>query len=130
VAQGTFVRDVQATSWWSVAGGPASQYYDMVRDEEQFHEGQYEGTTSTIFSDLWDPQLIMNAVNANEPYVGATQAASLLAAQNAFNAARVAEQNRSYLLHEARLCPKEQEAKTAAGSSHRAAMPCTYPACP
>jgi hypothetical protein len=128
VTQGTFVRDVQATSWWLVPAN--SQYHDMVRDEEQFHEGQYEGTTSAIFSDLWDPQLIMNAVNANEPYVAGTEAASLQAAVNAFNAAWVNEQTRSSLLHEARLCPKEQEAKTAAGSSHRVAMPCTYPACP
>jgi len=133
VAVGTFVRDVQATSWWNVVGGPASQYYDMVKDEEQFHEGQFEGTTSNILDDLWDPQLIMNAVNANEPYVGATQAASLLAAQNAFNAARVNEQTRSaaYLVYpHPRRCAVEAEAKTAAGSSHRAAMPCTYPACP
>lgn len=128
ISQGTWQRDVQASSWWSAPAN--SQYYNMVKDEEQFHEGQYEGTTSTIFDDLWDDQIVMADATANQPFVAATEAAARQAAESAFNTARQNEEYRSYLLHAARLCPKEQEAKTAAGSSHRVAMPCTYPNCP
>ena len=128
ISQNTFSRNVQASSTWTAPAN--SQYHDMVRDEEQFHEGQYEGTTSTIVNDLWDAQLVMNAATAYQPFTGYTEASARAAAQADFDAARSQEESRSLALDSARTCDMEREAKTAAGASYRAAMPCTYPNCP
>ena len=131
VAMGTFVRDMQANSVWTAWA--ISQYHDMVRDEEQFHEGQIEGTTSNILADLWDANLILTAIQANQPYIANTQAGSFALANAAFNTALTNERTRSSNLAfsmAARRCAVETEAKNAANSSHRVAMPCTYTACP
>ncbi|MCZ7592124.1 MAG: hypothetical protein M5U15_08185 [Kiritimatiellae bacterium] len=128
ISQNTFSRNVQASSTWTAPAN--SQYHDTVRDEEQFHEGQYEGTTSTIVNDLWDDQLVMNAATANQPFIATTEAQARAAAQAAFNVARSQEEARSLALDSVRTCDMEREAKTAVGASHRAAMPCTYPNCP
>ena len=128
INQNTFQRDVQADATWFAPAN--SQYLNMIRDEEVFHEGQYEGTASTIVNDLWDAQLVMNAATANQPFVAGTEAAAKALAQTAFNNALAAENMRSSIEDSIRTCDMEREAKTAAGSSHRALMICTYPNCP
>ena len=128
ITQGTFRRDVQAISWWSVPEN--SQFYEMVRDEELFHEGQFEGTTSQILSDLWDAQRVISEATASQPFVADTEDAARQAARNAFNAALLAEEMRSGNEYDARRCDVEREAKAAAGASYRVALPCTYPGCP
>ncbi|MBW1784913.1 MAG: hypothetical protein JRL30_29745 [Deltaproteobacteria bacterium] len=133
VAQGTFVRDVQATSWWTVAGGTSSQYYDMMSGEEQYHEQQQMENAGHV---RWGTCLlvanIMSDVQANQPYTDPTEAESLAKAQNAFANAKNDEITRSwnYLSQQSVICADESEAKNAVGSSHKVDMPCTYPACP
>jgi hypothetical protein len=133
VTQGTFVRDVQATSFWTVAGGTASQYYDMVKNEEEYHEQQQmENAGHARWGTAFLVANIMNAVQANQPYTASDRAQSLALAQQAFENARVAEVVRSwnYLDQQTVICADEREAKTAVGSSHKVDMPCTYPNCP
>ncbi|MCP4145979.1 MAG: hypothetical protein GY752_11960, partial [bacterium] len=130
---GTFVRDMQASSSWTVWAN--SQYHDMVRDEEQYHEGQWEGTNGNLIADLWDPALILAEIQGAQPYVGATQAAAVALANAAYGTAIANEDTRSTNLAisipaPGRRCAIETEAKTAAGSSYRVAMPCAYSACP
>jgi hypothetical protein len=133
VTQGTFVRNVQADSWWHVAGGTASQYYNMVSGEEQYHEQQQmENPSHVRWGTAFLVANIMNVVQAYQPYTASTQAQSLAFAVNAFESARYSEERRSwsYLGQWSVRCANESEAKTAVGSSHRVAMPCTYPSCP
>ena len=133
VTQGTFVRDVQASSSWTVAGGTTSQYYDMVSGEEQYHEQQQmENPSHARWGTAFLVANIMNDVQANQPYTDPNQAQSLALAQQAFAAAKFNEIQRSsnYLSQQAVRCADESEAKNAVGASHKVAMPCTYPNCP
>ncbi|MCK4794957.1 MAG: hypothetical protein KAV87_65110, partial [Desulfobacteraceae bacterium] len=135
VAVGTFIRNVQASH--NNVTNANSQYWHQVENEEVFHVGQFEGTTSAIVADLWDPALVMAEVDANEPYVAPTRAGALALAQAAFATAVNNEMNRSNTITFAyppgpggRRCDIEREAKAAAGSSHHTTMACSYPACP
>jgi hypothetical protein len=131
VAVGTFVRNVQASCWWQAPAN--SQFHDMVRDEEQYHEqSQMENAGHARWGTAFLVANIMTPVQASQPYTHAIQAQSLALAVQAFNAALAAEEARSwaYLNQQAVICADETEAKGAAGSTHKLAMPCTYPNCP
>lgn len=131
VSQGTFVRDVQAVSTWSVPAN--SQYHDMVRDEELFHEQQQmENPNHTRWGTAFLVANIMNSVQASQPYPHPIQSQSLALAEQAFLSARDAEEQRSnnYLNQQSVICADEGEAKNAVGASHRVDMPCAYPNCP
>jgi len=130
VAQGTFVRDVQAMSWWLDLAN--SQYYDMVRDEEKYHEEkQIENPSHVRWGTCFLAQNVMNTVQANQPYTHAGLTQSLSLAQQAFGNAYEAEVDRSwnYLESKPVYCANESEAKNAVGSSYRCTMPCMYPDC-
>jgi hypothetical protein len=131
VTQGTFARNVQASSWWQAPAN--SQFHDMVRDEEQYHEQQQmENAGHARWGLCFLVANIMFFVQANEPYTGATAQQSLANAQAAFAFEQGLEEASSwaYLNTQAVICADEAEAKAAAGSSHKVDMPCTYPGCP
>jgi hypothetical protein len=127
ISQGTFSRSIQTSR--TVSAPANSQYYNMVRDEEVFHEGQFKGTTSTIYNDLFDAQLVMNAAAANQPFIANSNELVRATARAAFNIAKLDEEWRSRQLDAARNRDIQREAKTAVGASHRCAMSCTYPEC-
>lgn len=124
ISQGTFVRDVDAVSITAVLGN--SQYYDMVNIEEQTHVGQYEGTSSVLLNDLWDAQKVMNNATAVQPFVADSEEEAEQAARTRFEDSKRLELISSGIQLDQRRCELEIEAKTAAGSSHRVAMPCAY----
>jgi hypothetical protein len=135
IAQGTFKRDMRANA--SYTGPVTSQFYNMVKDEEIFHKGQLEGTSSNIISDLWLAQNVMNEVNAKGPYLAPTQNAATALVQNSFQAALTNETTRSEVIAftyppgpNGRRCRIEAEAKNAAGARFRVILKCTYTACP
>ncbi len=121
----------------SYTGPVTSQFYNMVKDEEIFHKGQLEGTSSNIISDLWLAQNVMNEVNAKGPYLAPTQNAATALVQNSFQAALTNETTRSEVIAftyppgpNGRRCRIEAEAKNAAGARFRVILKCTYTACP
>lgn len=131
IAAGNFRRSIATTS----SGGsfpPASQYYGMMMAEESFHAGQFKGTNSTIFSNLWLSQSVLNAANAGGPYVGSSSDEARNAAQYSFNQATTIVENEGNIIASstAYRCAAEKEAKIAVGSSYRAKLKCTYPSCP
>lgn len=105
----------------------------MVCAEETFHEQQQMENASHV---RWGTAFlvgnVMNDVDADEPYTAGTEAQSRALAEQAFQQAVDAEEQRSsnYLNQQSVICADESEAKAAAGASHRCDMPCTYPACP
>ncbi len=126
---------------WEVIGyyenycSQSSQYWQQVEDEEQFHIGQYEGTNSDIFIDLWDPELVIDEVQANQPYTHANRDVAEQLAIASFEIAKFNERTRSFYIittpePDGRQCQMESEAKTAIGASYRGTMPCAYPDCP
>ena len=130
VSQGTFMRDVIAISWWKAPKN--SQYYNMVKDEEQYHEKQQmENPDHPRWGTAYLAENIMNDVQANEPYVHRNKRRSKKLAQKAFGKAFKDEMKRSdtYINRQSIICADEREAKEAVGASHRASMPCTYPDC-
>jgi hypothetical protein len=130
VAQGTFVRNVQATNWCLAPAN--SQYRNMVCNEEQYHEQQQmENPGHSRWGTAFLAANIMNTVQANQPYTHTVQAQSLALAQQAFIAAQAAEEQRSwnYLNRQDVICDDEREAKNAVNASHRCTLPCTYPGC-
>ena len=129
MTQGTFVRDVQASSWWSVVGGTASQYYAMVSGEELYHENeQMENPGHVRWGKAFLVANIMKDVQAGQPYTATSEAESRNLAIQAFNTAKAAEVTRSwnYLNQRWVRCADEQEAKDKIGASHRVSFKCTY----
>jgi hypothetical protein len=129
INQGTFARDVQGSHWVTCPAN--SQWLAMTEAEEAFHEGQWEGTTSNIFADLWIAQNVMNGATANQPFIAATEAEALDAARFAFNTAWGNEQDRSDAAVGARKCAIETEAKNnpTHPATYLATMPCMYAEC-
>ncbi|MHA1853785.1 MAG: hypothetical protein ACTSUF_09830, partial [Candidatus Heimdallarchaeaceae archaeon] len=128
VSQGTFKRDVQAKSWWRAPIN--SQYYNMVKNEEQYHEKQQmENPDHYIFGKTYLAENIMNDVQRYQPYENITKKGSLKLAQKAFEKFFKDEMRRSNNYWPKFRCDIEREAKAAVGASYRAAMPCTYPNC-
>lgn len=133
VQAGTFIRNVRATH--NNITNVNSQYWQMIENEEVFHVGQLEGTSSNIVSDLWDPAAVLAA--SAGPHVAATQNTARALAQAAFNRALNAEMTRSNTIAfqyppgaNGRRCNIESEAKNAAGATHHGTMTCSYTACP
>jgi len=75
---------------------------------------------------------VMTDVDADEPYTAATEAQSRALAEQAFQDALTAENQRivNLLSPWTVPCALGKEAKNAAGASHRVDMPCTYETCP
>ena len=128
VSAGTFRRNVRAE--YFITAPPDSQFYPMILAEELFHVGQYEGTTSSIFSDLWSAQNVIDEVVGMAPFQASSCEEARELAENAFLNALEAEELRCEVLLAARRCDMEREAKTAIGSTHVLSMPCIYPECP
>jgi hypothetical protein len=128
VSAGDFRKEVK--SLVQVKCNPNSQFYDMIVAEENFHKGQHEGTTSTILADLWNANTIIQDVLSQNPFVGVSEAEAKAKADQAVRDAIIQEERRSLSLFLTRECDLEREAKTAAHSSHRVSLKCTYPSCP
>jgi len=132
VTQGTFIRDLQA-SVDMMDVPPNSQFYEMIQDEEEYHETQQmENPTHAIYGSLWDAETIIEDVKDNEPYTDADEAVSLEKAMDAFVAIQDAWNiiwgYYVTMVLDVR-CDLETEAKAAAGSSHRLDMPCACGDC-
>jgi hypothetical protein len=124
---GDFRREIKTTT--TIRCNPNSQFYDMIVAEENFHKGQFEGTTSNIYDDLWNPNKVIEYILWHSPYSGVSEEdVKSQFEQTEYDAKRI-EWTRSYNLFLARECEKEREAKTAVKSSHRVSLQCTYPEC-
>ena len=130
ITQGTFVRDTQAEIDWASGLNDDSQFYDMITAEEAWHEDeQIENPSHAIWGTAYLAANIMNDVQANEPYTGATELLSLIESEEAFQEAKKDEMDRSYNYLDQQKCALEEEAKDEAGASHCLTMPCAYPEC-
>lgn len=132
LTQNTFKRDIKAVADYAPAN---SQFFDMIRDEELFHQGQFEGTNSSILlNDLWLAQNVINGANNGGIFTGATAEIVHMNLVAAFNTARDNEIARSeataYPYPGTRRCAIEREAKEMAKSSYKLVLACTYPNCP
>lgn len=130
IATGSFARDVQASSTYNAPAN--SQYKDMLIKEEKFHEeDQMENADHPRWGTAFIVANIITEAQSAQPYKAATAADSRNKAEAAFAAAEDNELHRSeiYLSQQSVRCADEKEAKGAAGSSHRLAMPSTYPDC-
>ena len=131
LTQGSFIRDMQASIWLNVPVN--SQYFIMIRDEEQYHaQQQMENSNHARWGTAFIVANVMNSIQANEPYTHTDEIQSLVLAQHAFLAARNSEEQRSYNYLNGLdiICADETEAKAAVDATHRLAMPCAYPNCP
>jgi hypothetical protein len=127
VSVGSFRRDVRGAV--TIQMPSASQFYPMLLAEEMFHVGQLEGTTSTLLNHLWKAEDVMGLLLARQPFWGDSEEEVIAKAKrswtnychrieiNGFDAIQVGTSLRYQM---------EQEAKTAAGASHRYALRCTY----
>jgi hypothetical protein len=132
VTQGAFVRDLQADIDFCVVGGTASQYYNMVKGEEESHKkDQMENASHVRWGTTYLTDNVMDDIHSDEPFTASDKGLSLAYAQFAYIVAKANETDRSvmYLSQNVVRCANESEAKNAVGASHRVDMPCTYSYC-
>lgn len=143
VSQGTFDRDIETDM--DIGCAEQSQYYDMILHEELFHVAQFSltpcaydscGAVPTVFSDLWDIDIIVDAVQANEPYTSSFESDARYQARAAFGLAKYCETSRSlnaiegtYCEDAEAYCDMEIEAKSHTGASYIGALECAHAGC-
>jgi len=129
---GTFTRDPKGTV--TMFRCPAnSQFFQYVRDEENFHVGQIEGRNGTICADLWLVENVMAALRGRS-FDGVNGPASVAVATQAILLAISNENMRcnrmmTYPPANAKRCALETEAKAATRIQYGYNMPCAYPLC-
>ena len=127
VSPGTFHREIVGTI--SITAPTNSQFYPMVLAEESAHAQQYGNPGSSYLSDLWIAQNVISEVLDQGGFVSTNAEAARKLAIDAFNEARIAEENRSFSIESNRTCELEREAKQIAGADYWVSLECTYPDC-
>lgn len=107
----------------------SSQYHSMLVAEENFHVGQYKGTTSDIFDDLWNVNAVYQQAYTAGPYVRADAILAQLAANEKLTELLALEMDRSKSVADSRECQSEREAKESVGASYLLSLNCSYPHC-
>jgi hypothetical protein len=112
---------------------PNSQFFNYIRDEENYHVGQIEGRNGNLCADLWLVQNVMNQLNGRS-FDGLNAAASIAVANQAILLAIRNENMRcnnmmTYPPANAKRCALETEAKANTRIRFGYHMPCAYPLC-
>jgi hypothetical protein len=108
---------------------PNSQYYQMSVDEELHHQMQLEGTVPFHCDDnMYNVDSLMNFIN--QKYIKASsEGQAIEMADEVYHYALDLERARSYLIWNKFHCAGEKDAKTAAKSSYKLALPCRHKEC-
>jgi len=102
-----------------------SQFYDMIKAEEEFHVAQFDGSASELLDDLFDVASVVESLE-DTIYVGDTAAEAYKKARKAVSLKMTQEYNRSLQEGDKRSCDLEEEAKSMLGNKFYLTYKCSY----
>jgi len=128
ISRGTLKKDVKTEPLLIVAN-TNSQFYHMIVNEELHHQKQFEGTVPfSCFDDLYNVDKVMADIQLHYIKASSQELATQMATQVIEDAIQN-EYDRGSIIIKTNRCKAEVDAKTAAGSSYKLALPCRYPQC-